>query len=162
MKKCDKNAFVIKFIESSIVILQKSVKERFFQALGFEALALAICAPLGAWLLDYSLAHMGLLTLMVSLVAMFWNMVFNALFDKSQQKLGFKRTIGARVVHAMLFEAGLVAMVVPLAAWWLNISFWEAFILDIAIVLFFLPYTFCFNWVYDFVRAKTMVNRVAV
>lgn len=143
------------------MILQKSVKERFFQALGFEALALAICAPLGAWLLDYSLAHIGLLTLTVSLIAMLWNMSFNAIFDRSQQRLGFKRTLGARIVHAMIFEAGLVAMVVPLAAWWLGIGLWEAFMLDIAIILFFLPYTFCFNWVYDFVRAKVIANRMA-
>ena len=53
-----------------IVSLQKSVKERFFHALWFEVLAIALCAPLGAWLLGYSLAHMGLLTLMVSLMAM--------------------------------------------------------------------------------------------
>jgi uncharacterized membrane protein len=142
------------------MIHKKSIKERFFQALGFEALALAICTPLGAWLLDYSFAHMGLLTLMVSLIAMFWNVTFNALFDCVQQRLGFKRNFGARIVHATLFEAGLVVSIVPLAAWWLGIGLWEAFMLDIAIVLFFLPYTFCFNWVYDHVRARVMANRM--
>jgi uncharacterized membrane protein len=135
---------------------QKSVKERFFHALGFEVLAIAICAPLGAWLLGYSLAHMGLLTLMVSLMAMSWNMVFNALFDQAQQRMGFQRTLGARAVHAVLFEIGLIIAVVPLAAWWLDIGLWEAFVLDIAIVLFFLPYTFCFNWAYDHLRAKVV------
>ncbi len=137
---------------------QKSVKERFFHALGFEVLAIAICAPLGAWLLGYSLAHMGLLTLMVSLMAMSWNMVFNALFDHAQQRMGFQRTLGARAVHAVLFEIGLIIAVVPLAAWWLDIGLWEAFVLDIAIVLFFLPYTFCFNWAYDHLRAKVVAR----
>lgn len=141
-----------------IVSLQKSLKERFFHALGFEVLAIAICAPLGAWLLGYSLAHMGLLTLMVSLMAMSWNMLFNALFDRAQRRMGFERTLAARAVHAVLFEIGLIMAVVPLAAWWLDIGLWEAFVLDIAIVLFFLPYTFGFNWAYDHLRAKVVAR----
>lgn len=40
-----------------------------------RVLAISICAPLGAWLLAYSLGHMGVLTLMISLVAMTWNRV---------------------------------------------------------------------------------------
>ncbi|MDO8372977.1 MAG: multidrug/biocide efflux PACE transporter [Polaromonas sp.] len=132
--------------------LQKSVKERFFHALGFEVLAIALCAPLGAWLLGYSLAHMGLLTLMISLIAMAWNMVFNAVFDRAQRRLGFRRTLAARAVHSVLFEVGLILAVVPLAAWWLDIGLWQAFVLDIGIVLFFLPYTFAFNWTYDQLR----------
>ena len=133
--------------------LKKSVKERFFHSLAFEVLAIAICAPLGAWLLGYSLAHIGLLTLMISLVAMSWNMVFNTLFDRAQQRIGFKRTLMARGVHALMFEVGLLLAVVPLAAWWLDIGLWEAFVLDIGIALFFLPYTFVFNWAYDHLRA---------
>jgi uncharacterized membrane protein len=49
--------------------------------------------------------------------------------------------------------------VVPLAAWWLGISLWQAFVLDIGIVLFFLPYTFCFNWTYDHLRARVLARR---
>lgn len=132
----------------------KTVRERFFHALAFEVIAIALCAPLGAWLLGYSLGHMGLLTLMVSLIAMAWNMVFNSAFDRTQQRLGFARNLGARVVHSVLFEIGLILGVVPLAAWWLDIGLWEALVLDIGIVLFFLPYTFIFNWVYDHLRQR--------
>lgn len=139
---------------------QKSVKERFFHALGFEVLAIAICAPLGAWLLGYSLAHMGALTLMISLVAMVWNMVFNALFDRAQQRMGFRKTMGARALHAVLFEIGLLLAVVPLAAWWLDIGLWEAFVLDIGIALFFLPYTFVFNWCYDHLRVIVVARQL--
>ena len=140
--------------------LQKSVKERFFHALGFEVLAIAICAPLGAWLLGYSLAHMGVLTLMISLIAMAWNMLFNMAFDGAQRRLGFTRTLAVRAVHSVLFEIGLILAVVPLAAWWLDIGLWEAFVLDIGIVLFFLPYTFVFNWTYDSVRARVVARRL--
>lgn len=140
---------------------KKSAKELFFHAVVFEVVAIAICAPLGAWLLDYSLAHMGALTLMISLVAMSWNMVFNALFDRAQTRMGFARTAGPRVVHALLFELGLLLAVVPLAAWWLDIGLWEAFVLDIGIALFFLPYTYIYNWTYDHLRARLVARRAA-
>ena len=44
------------------------------------------------------------------------------------------------------FELGLILIVIPLAAWWLNISLWQAFVLDIALVLFYLPYAFSTTW----------------
>lgn len=138
----------------------KSVRERFFHALAFELLAIAICAPLGAWLLGYSLAHIGLLTLMISLMAMTWNMIFNAIFDRAQRRLGFERTLVARALHAVLFEIGLLLAVVPLAAWWLKIGLWEAFVLDIGIALFFLPYTFLFNLAYDHLRARFVAKKM--
>ncbi len=138
----------------------KSVKERFFHALGFEVLAIGICAPLGAWLLGYSLAHIGLLTLMISLIAMSWNMAFNFIFDRAQRRMGFKRNLVARAIHALIFEIGLLLAVVPLAAWWLDIGLWEAFVLDIGIALFFLPYTFVFNWTYDHLRAVFIARRL--
>lgn len=97
-------------------MIQKSIKERFLHALGFEVLALVICAPL---------------------------------FDRAQRRIGFKRTVGARVVHSLLFEVGLIVAVVPLAAWWL----------DIGIVLFFLPYTVAYNWMYDHLRARVVARK---
>ena len=132
----------------------KSLKERLLHALIFELLAIALCAPLGAWLLGYPLAHMGLLTLMISLIAMGWNMLFNAVFDRTHRRLGFDRTLTVRAVHSVIFEIGLLLAVVPLAAWWLGIGLWQAFLLDIGIALFFLPYTFFFNWTYDHLRAR--------
>ena len=137
----------------------KSTQERFLHALGFELLALLLCAPLLAWAFDYSLAHVGALSLMVSLIAMLWNMAFNTLFDGAQRRMGFARNFGARVVHATLFEVGLILAVVPLAAWWLSIGVWAAFVLDIGLVLFFLPYTLGYNWLYDTVRARVLMRR---
>lgn len=139
--------------------LQKTVRERFLQALLFELIAVALCAGAGTWLLGYSLVHMGALTAMISALAMAWNMAFNAVFDQAQLRLGFQRGLPARVVQATLFEIGLIAAVVPLAAWWLDIGLWQAFMLDIGIALFFLPYTFVFNWCYDVLRARALLRR---
>ena len=141
--------------------LRKSLRERFFQALLFEVIAVALCATLGSWLLGYPLVQMGALTVMISLIAMLWNMLFNSLFDRAQRRLGFQRGWAARAIQAALFEIGLILAVVPLAAWWLDLSLWDAFVLDIGIALFFLPYSFVYNWLYDVVRARMVRRRAA-
>lgn len=141
--------------------LHKSIGERFFQALLFELIAIALCAGLGAWLLGYSLVHMGALTVMISTIAMAWNMAFSAGFDRMQARLQFRRGVMARCLHALGFEFGLLLAIVPLAAWWLGIGLWEAFWLDIGVALFFMPYTFAYTWLYDTVRARLIERRLA-
>jgi uncharacterized membrane protein len=149
------------------VTQEKTLYERFLHAVLFELVALLLCAPVMSWLLGVSFAHAGLLTLMISLVAMAWNVIFNSIFDRLERRWKAKaaptavvepRRFSVRIVHAVIFEAGLILAVVPMAAWWLNIGLVEAFILDIGLVLFFLPYTLVFNWCYDKIRAGMLKN----
>lgn len=139
--------------------LPRSLRERMGHALAFETIAVLICAPAMAWCMDKPLLHLGVLALMFSTVAMFWNMLFNYLFDRVQSNLGFERGLWARVTHALLFEVGLIVALVPLAAWWLSIGLLEALLLDIVMTLFFLPYTMAFNWIYDVMRARWLARR---
>jgi uncharacterized membrane protein len=141
--------------------LPRSLRERIGHALAFELIAVLICAPTMAWFMDKPLLHLGALTLMFSTVAMFWNMLFNYLFDRAQSRLGFERGLWVRASHALLFEVGLIVVLVPLAAWWLSISLLEALLLDIVMILFFLPYTMGFNWIYDVLRARWLARREA-
>ena len=132
----------------------KTWKERVFHALIFEILAITLSAPILAWAMHMPVTHAGLLTFTISLIAMIWNMVFNTLFDRMERHWRLVRTMALRVAHAIMFEVGLVAIVVPLIAWWLGSSLFHAFILDIGLLLFFLPYTFIFNLMYDKLRMK--------
>lgn len=132
----------------------KSLTERALHALLFELIGVLLFAPLLAWLMGHSLAKMGAMTVMISTVAMLWNMLYNAMFDRLRRKLGFNLTIGARIAHALLFEGGLILVIVPLAAWWLSISLLQAFWLDIGLLLLFLPYTLVFNLLYDKARER--------
>ena len=61
---------------------------------------------------------------------------------------------GSLVLHALLFEGGLILLAVPLIAALMKISLLEAFILDIGVLLFFLPYTYVYHWGYDVLREK--------
>jgi uncharacterized membrane protein len=133
---------------------KKSLTERVGHALAFEFIALLICAPLFGWLMGTSVAAMGALTLAISLIAMVWNVAYNSGFDRLQCRLGFHKTLVVRALHAVVFELGLVIASVPLAAVWLGISLWQAFVLDIGLLMFFLPYTMVFNWVYDRLRPR--------
>ena len=139
----------------------KSIKERALHATLFEVGGVILVAPLLAWLMNHSLAMMGAMTVMISTVAMLWNMVYNALFDRLRARFGFAMTLLTRALHALGFETGLILVVVPLAAWWLSISLFEAFLLDIGLLLMFLPYTMLFNWAYDKVRERVSQRRPA-
>ncbi|WP_447649688.1 multidrug/biocide efflux PACE transporter [Pseudomonas abietaniphila] len=136
----------------------KSIKERAFHALLFELIGVVLFAPGLAWLLGQSLGKMGAMTVMISTVAMLWNMVFNAGFDRLRRRIGFAMSLKVRALHAISFETGLIVAVVPLAAWWLSISLWEAFLLDIGLLLLFLPYTLLFNMAYDKLRERIVAR----
>ena len=92
---------------------------------------------------------------------MLWNMIYNALFERVEKKIGFKRTVPVRIAHAVGFEGGLVVVVVLLAAWWLSISYWDAFLLELGLIAFFLPYTYVYNLVYDKVRERLLRRNFA-
>ncbi|MFC5741117.1 multidrug/biocide efflux PACE transporter [Dyella tabacisoli] len=138
---------------------QKTVRERVLHAVSFELIAILIGVPLLSWLLNISLGKMGVLTVTISLVAMFWNMVYNSLFDRLQRALAFTRTLAIRVLHALGFELGLIVFTLPLAAWWLEIGLWQALLLEAGVLLFFLPYTLGFNLAYDALRKRWYEQR---
>jgi uncharacterized membrane protein len=137
----------------------KTFAERAFHATLYEAVAIVLCAPVAAWAMGTSLPKMGALTLTFSAIAMVWNIVFNALFDSAQRRWPFERTFAVRLLHGAVFEFGMFAMCIPLAAWWLSISLWEALLLDAGLLLFFLPYTVVFNWAYDTARQRWWASR---
>jgi len=85
-----------------------------------------------------------------SVAAVVWNFIFNSMFEAWEARQTTKgRSVARRIAHAIGFEGGLVAFLVPLFAWWLEISLWEAFIVDLWIVVFFLVYTFLFSLAFD-------------
>lgn len=141
------------------VVPAKSIKERALHALLFELVGVVLFAPALAWVLGQSLGKMGAMTVMISTVAMLWNMLFNAGFDRLRGRLGFAMGLKTRALHAVAFETGLILAVVPLAAWWLSISLWQAFVLDIGLLMVFLPYTLLFNLAYDKVRERVVARR---
>jgi uncharacterized membrane protein len=94
-------------------------------------------------------------------MALTWNVIFNGLFDRLKARLQLANNGWTRVLHALMFEGGLILVCVPLIAAWLNISLMQAFILDIGVLLFFLPYTYVYHWGYDVLRDKLLQKHAA-
>lgn len=137
----------------------RSLKERFFHAAGFEILAILTVSPLAAWVMDKPLFEMGLLAIMLSTVAMLWNMIYNAGFDRLYPRDRVQRGAGLRVLHALGFEGGFIVIGLPIAAWMLNITLLQAFVVEVAFFLFFLPYTVAYNWLWDILRQRWLTRK---
>ncbi|WP_395278563.1 PACE efflux transporter [Enterobacter bugandensis] len=132
--------------------LNKSFKERIFHAVIFEVTANVIIALSLAWLMNVSVLQSGSLSVISALTATVWNFVFNKFFDALQKKHQFQRKFLVRAIHAVGFETGLIISLIPVAMFVLNLTIAEAFFVEIGLVLFFLPYTMLFNWLYDYLR----------
>lgn len=137
----------------------RTLKERFFHAAGFEVLAITLVSPLAAWIMNKPLFQMGALAIMLSTLAMIWNMVYNAGFDRLWPREKVTRGFKLRVMHALGFEGGFILIGLPPAAWMLGVSVWQALMIEIIFFLFFLPYTMAYNWVYDKVRERIVNSR---
>jgi uncharacterized membrane protein len=138
-------------------VYERSLTERVIHAALFEILAIGISAPLAAWFTGKSVASMGGLTAVIATMALLWNMLYNWLFDKLQMRYGFQRTLWVRALHACGFELGLLVAAIPVVAWWLDTTLWHALVLDIGLVLFYLPYAFFFNLGYDKLRRRFVI-----
>ena len=116
----------------------------------FELFAVALTTTTLMLLAGSSGAHASVAAVASSTVAVIWNFIFNSMFEAWEARQTKKgRSVARRIAHAIGFEGGLVAFLVPLFAWWLEISLWQAFIVDLWIVLFFLVYTFLFSLAFD-------------
>jgi len=125
-------------------------QRRVIQALLYEAIAVAMVGPTVAWMFATSLKSSALLALAMSSIALAWNYVFNAVFERWEARQTVKgRSLGRRLMHGIGFEGGLVLFLVPLMAWWLDISLLEALIADLAILAFFFVYAIAFTWAFD-------------
>ena len=131
----------------------RSLPDRIRHTVLFEIIALVMVATVGSWAIGRSMMETGILGLMFSVMVMFWNLLYNWLFDLWDQKHRqlAKRGVGLRLVHAVLFELGILTFGVFLVAWWLDMTLFQALLLDIGFALFFIAYAFAYNWVYDIV-----------
>lgn len=128
----------------------QGMKRRIVHTTSFEIIGLIIAVPLFAWIFDEGLAHIGILTVVMSLIAMVWNMTFNKLFELWEvRQHDHRRTVKRRIAHALGFEGGLLVATLPLIAWWMQMSLWHALLTDLGYMLFFLVYGFVFNWGFD-------------
>ena len=95
-------------------------------------------------------AASGAMSVVASTLAIVWNLTFNTLFERWEARQSVKgRSVRRRIAHALGFEGGLALVLIPLMAWWFDVSLWQATLMEAGLLLFFLAYTYIFNWGFD-------------
>jgi len=129
----------------------RSTADRIRHAISFEIIGIMLATPLGAFVFQLHAGDSAVIVVGSATIAMAWNYLFNLGFDHALNRLaGTTQKSGpVRVLHAVLFELGLLLMLMPLIALYLGITLWEALVMDLAFALFYMGYALVFNWAYD-------------
>ncbi|KVN76970.1 PACE efflux transporter [Burkholderia ubonensis] len=125
-------------------------KRRIVYVVLFEVLGILIAsATLGA-LSGAGAAKSGMLGVMISTTGVVVNFLYNLAFEAWEcRRAATTRSVGRRVLHAIGFQVALVTFLIPLIAWWLDVSLLQAFLYDAVLIVFFPIFTFVYNWSFD-------------
>lgn len=129
----------------------RTPRDRIRHAISFEIIGLLLVIPLGSMGFGMPAEDIGVVAIIAATIATLWNYIYNLIFDRAMKRLkgSVHKTFLERILHALLFETGLLLVTLPLLAFYLGIGLWQALVLDVAFVVFYLIYAFVFNWAYD-------------
>jgi uncharacterized membrane protein len=123
---------------------------RVLQAILYEVFAIAFVGPVLSLAFDKPPTSTLGLAFVLSSIALAWNYVFNALFERWESRQPVRgRSFLRRLAHGAGFEGGLVILLVPVMSWWLEISFFGAFLANLGLLAFFFVYAIAFTWAFD-------------
>jgi uncharacterized membrane protein len=130
-------------------VFSSPMQRRVVYAVVFEALAIVFTTLILA-ALGNPAGSSAVVGVVSSVVALLWNMLFNTMFEWWERRSGHTgRPFWVRLVHTFLFEAGLVVVLVPAVALILQVDLWEAFLYELALIIFFLIYNAVYAWCFD-------------
>lgn len=118
----------------------------------FEAVLMVLLILILPPLLGVSMQKVGVLSVIMSILAMASNYIYNVIFDKALLALGkplLPRPFITRAIHAVCFEVAFAIMTIPVIMWWLNFTLIEALIYDAGFLVGIPIYAFLFNLTYD-------------
>ncbi|MCW5722461.1 MAG: PACE efflux transporter [Devosia sp.] len=129
----------------------RTTSDRIRHAISFEAIGILLATPLAAFAFHLPGDDSAIVVVASATVAMVWNYIYNLGFDHvlTAWRGSTEKTTPLRILHAIAFELGLLAIMLPAIAWYLGIGLWEALVMDMALALFYMVYAFVFNWAYD-------------
>src|SRR5699024_9115258 len=131
----------------------RSTADRIRHAVCFEIIGVLLVTPLAGWVFSAPLQQVGVLAVAMSIIATLWNYIYNILFDRLMLRLRgrVRRNPVERIVHAVVFEPGMLCLSLPPLMWWMNYGLLRALQMDIGLMVFYLLYTHVYNWLYDIV-----------
>lgn len=126
--------------------------DRIRHTLLFEILLITTTVLVLPGVLGVPAHSFGMLSVIMSTLAMLWNYLYNVAFDRMLLRLGrplAPRPFWLRATHAITFEIGFAFVSVPLIMYMLDFGFIEALLLDAGYLVLVPVYAFLFNLAYD-------------
>ncbi len=133
-------------------------RRRLIHAISYEVILLVIIAIALSFIFSMPLEVTGVLGVIMAVISVIWNMIFNHYFEKVEHKYQWKRTIPVRILHAVGFEGGLMLATIPIIAYMMKMSFIDALILDFGLTMCILVYTFIFQRCYHLIEERFFPN----
>ncbi|HEO9034142.1 TPA: PACE efflux transporter [Serratia marcescens] len=128
----------------------QGVKRKLVYVTAYELIGMTISALGLALLSGHAPSSTGPLAVVITTIAVSWNFIYNYLFEWWESRQASRtRTLKRRILHAIGFQLTLVVYLIPLIAWWMGITLWQALLLDMALIVIIPCYTFLFNWAFD-------------
>lgn len=126
--------------------------DRLRYALLFEGILVVLFTTAMVLLFDRGLLFMGGLSVVLSLVALATNFIYNYIVDGIDVRHGripTERSRMGRILHAVGFEFTLVIVSVPIIVWWMTWGWWQAIVFDAIAMAAIVIYTYFFTLTYD-------------
>lgn len=134
----------------------RSLRERLWQTLCYEAGGLLIVAPLYATVMGRGTAEAFILIAALSAAALVWSPLHNTIFDRADLRLTGRlasdRPHALRVVHAASHEGSTMIVTVPILILLGGHSLWGALAVDLSLSLAYTVYAYLFHIGYDRMR----------
>ena len=119
-------------------------------AVSFEAGGILVGGAALTFMSDAGASRSLSLSAFGAAIAMLWSLIFNTGFEAWEARQTTKgRSPRRRIAHAVLFEGGLVLILLPATAWWLSTTLWAALTYEAVLIGVFLVYAWAFTWAFD-------------
>ena len=126
------------------------LSRKILYAVSFELCGILVAGMALLVMSSADAAHTFSLSALAATIAMLWSYAFNSSFEAWEARQPQRgRSTTRRALHAVLFEGGLMAVLLPVTAWWLSVGLWQALLLEGALVAVFIAYTYAFTWAFD-------------
>lgn len=134
----------------------RNFRERVIQATSFEVVGVLLFTNLLAFALDREAGESMILLIAMSVAAVCLTGGFNHVFDTIEYKrtgrVASDRPQTVRVIHTVLLECVIALATIPMLKYSMDLSWTDALLADIVLLVFYAGYGYVFHVIYDRLR----------
>jgi uncharacterized membrane protein len=134
----------------------RSLRERIFQALCYEAGGIVIVTPAYGLIFGRPAPESLALIVALSIAFMIWASVYNTIYDiiefRLARRVASDRPHLWRGAHAILHDVTGMIVTIPIILMMTDHGFWTAVAIDVGLTLFYTAYAYVFYLAFDWWR----------